>query len=79
MPELDKNPLNTEKFKYLISQSTVSTERWTISIGDFKELSGLSVTTIYKAISENRITVIKIGRRTLISIKEAKKFLNLVD
>lgn len=79
MPELDENELKIDGLKYLVGQATECTERWTISIDNFKELSGLSITTIYKAIKENRISTIKIGRRRLISIKEAKKFLNLVD
>jgi excisionase family DNA binding protein len=46
-----------------------------LSVNEFRECFGLGRTTIYKAIGNGNIRIIKCGSRTLIPIAETENFL----
>jgi len=48
--------------------------RKALSVNEFRKLYGLGRTIIYSLIAENKLHVFKVGRRTLISVKESEEF-----
>lgn len=51
----------------------------TISVHDFCHISGLGKTKTYGLIREGKLTAVRIGRRTLISLKSAHDLLAQLD
>ena len=47
----------------------------TVTINRAKEVSGLGRTTLYKAISEGKLSTVKVGRRTLIKADSLRQLL----
>jgi len=48
--------------------------RKALSINEFRKLYGLGRTLCYSLIAENKLHVYKIGRKTMISVKESEEF-----
>lgn len=55
---------------------TLSSDRLTYSVADVIGLTGLSRATIYRQIDAGHLTIVKIGRRTLIKREAIEAFLN---
>jgi excisionase family DNA binding protein len=55
---------------------TLSGDRLTYSVADVIDLTGLSRATIYRQIDAGNLTIVKIGRRTLIKREALTAFLN---
>jgi excisionase family DNA binding protein len=47
----------------------------TLTIQRAKEVSGLGRTTLYKQISDGKLDVVKVGRRTLIKVDSLRRLL----
>lgn len=50
-------------------------ERLTLTIRGTSEATGLGKTSVYKLIADNKLTVAKIGRRTLVTVASIKALL----
>jgi excisionase family DNA binding protein len=49
----------------------------TVTVTETRRLSGLSNTTVYKLIGEGKLSVIKIGARTLVTFASLRKLLEV--